>query len=249
MKPSELFKKDREIIRKMPPKEKLLHIWHYYKWYFAAALLVVIYIVSTISAYMETSGCVLNGYFLNVTGPAYTLTELSEEFHPGDGDETVYIDTLFFTASPSKEDAADVYETFQNLIARAHAGDLDFIVTGEEAVNQLIYNEFYVDLSAYLTAEQLSAYEGRLLYMDRAFLERIRQLDPSSLSAPVKYPDASDPSSMEDPVPVLIDIRDCQWISRLYPNNTGLHAFGLVTNGQHHEKALAFLDFLLKGTT
>ena len=143
-----------------------------------------------------------------------------------------------------------MYETFQMLIAKAHAGDLDFLVTGSDAVNQLIYNEFFLDLSAFLSAEQLSAYQDKVLYMDRAFLESIRQLDASTtLDTPIAYPDPTDPTSMEDPVPVLIDIRDAHWISTLYPGDTGLYAFGLVTNGQHTQTAVAFLDFLLNGDT
>lgn len=244
----ELFNRDRVLMQDMSPKDKLMHLWHYYKWYFAVFLLLLIYIGSTISAYIATSSCTLNGLFLNVTGSVYSLTDMSEAFLPDDSEESVNIDTLYFTSDSKTEDATSVYETFQSLIAKAHAGDLDFLVTGSDTVNQLIYNEFYLDLSGFLTPEQLDAYEGQLLYMDRAFLEDIRQLDASTdLAVSIKYPDPADPASMKDPVPVLIDIKQSPWIAELYPGDPGLYAFGLVTNGQHHDTALQFLDFLLKG--
>ena len=247
MTPNELFQKDRKTMRNMTPKEKIGHIWHYYKWYFVALLLVILYIGSTICAYTTDSKLLLNGIFLNVTDVG-ALHDIPGEFRPEDGEDTVYIDTLYFVSSPDAADASEVYETFQTLIAKAHAGDLDFIVADDETVNQLIYNEFFLDLTAFLTPEQLASCGGKLLYMDRAFLERISQLDASTdLSVPIMYPDPTDPESMEDPVPVLIDIRDSDLICALYPLDTGLHAFGLVTNGQHHDTALEFLDFLMNG--
>ena len=211
-------------------------------------MLAVIYIASTIASYTSTSNCILNGIFLNVTGSAYVLEDMGNAFLSNTDDKTVLIDTLYYSSQSSAEDATSMYETFQVLIAKAHAGDLDFLVTGSDAVNQLIYNEFFLDLSSYLSAEQLSAYQDKLLYMDRAFLENIRQLDVSTpLDTPIAYPDPTDPTSMEDPIPVLIDIRDAQWISTLYPGDKGLYAFGLVNNGQHTQTALSFLKYLLNG--
>lgn len=150
------------------------------------------------------------------------------------GKSTVLIDTLYYSTQPNAEDATSVYETFQTLIAKAHAGDLDFLVTGSDTVNQLIYNEFFLDLSSLLPKAQLSAYQDRILYMDRAFLESIRHVDASTpLDKPIAYPDPTDPTSMEDPVAVLIDIRSTRWISTLYPEDHGLWALGFVANGQH----------------
>ena len=79
-------------------------------------------------------------------------------------------------------------------------------------------------------------------------MESIRQIDASTnLDKPITYPDPTDPASMEDPIPVLIDIRNTKWISTLYPGDSGLYAFGLVTNGQHTQAALSFLNYLLNG--
>lgn len=248
MKPSEIFTKDREVLKGLPLKEKAKHIWHYYKWYMGALLLVIIYIASTIASTISTSNSILNGIFLNVTGSAYALEDLSDAFLGDAEDKTVLIDTLYYSTNPSAEDTTSMYETFQMLMAKAHAGDLDFLVTGSDTLNLLIYNEFYQDLSVHLSPEQLSAYQDKLLYMDRAFLESIHQLDASTnLDTPIQYPDPVDPASMEDPIPVLIDIRDSQWVATLYPENDDLYAFGIVTNGQHTETALAFLEFFLNG--
>ena len=250
MNPSELFKKDRAVLKDLPLKEKFKHIWHYYKWYFGALLLVVIYISSTISSYISTSNCVLNGFFLNSGGDVSALNELSDTFlattEQTPEDATVFIDTLSFSSDPTAEDATSMYETFQMLLAKAHAGDLDFLVTGRNTINQLIYNEFFLDLSSLLDSEQLSAYQDKFLYMDRSFLEDIRNLDASSaLDTPIAYPDPTDPASMKDPVPVLIDIRTSRWFSDLYPGINDLYAFGLVSNGTNTQTAISFLEYLM----
>ena len=250
MNPSELFKKDRAILKDLPLKEKVKHIWHYYKWYFGALLLVIVYIASTIASYISTSNCVLNGIFLNSTADASTFNEMSDTFlataEQTKEDATVFVDTLSFSANPSAEDATSMYETFQTLLAKAHAGDLDFLVTGSDSINQLIYNEFFLDLSSLLDPEQLSAYQDKLLYMDRSFLEHIQNLDASSaLDTPIAYPDPTDPASMKDPVPVLVDIRTSRWFSDLYPGVNDLYAYGLVTNGTNTQTAISFLEYLM----
>ena len=244
----ELLQKERSLMKEMTFKEKAAHIWHYYKWYMLALVLLVSYISSTIISYTEADNYVLNGYFINVTGDSYTISKLSDSYLPDQREQLVYIDSMLLTSNSDIANAEDVYENYQMLIVKAHAGDVDFVVTGKAAIHQLIYNEFFQDLNEVLTPEQLAAYEGRLLYMDRAFLEMITNIDiSSSLDTTIAYPDPADPESMGDPVPVLIDIRDSQWISELYPGDTGLHAFGVIVNAQHRDTAVDFLEFLLNG--
>lgn len=245
---SELWQTERALLKEMTLKEKLGHIWHYYKWYFIALVLLISYISSTIASFVSTNNCVLNGYFINVTGDTHIVTGLSDAFLPDQREQLVYLDTMFLTSDPSKADAADVAESLQNLVAKSHAGDVDFLVVGDGTLSQMIYYEFFQDLTQVLTPEQYEAYKDRFLYMDRAFLERISKIDASTdLTVTIHYPDPTDPESMEDPIPVLIDVRDSQWMEKLYPGSKGMHAYGFVVNSQHRQNAVDFLEFLLSG--
>lgn len=245
MKFSQLIQKDRELLKGKSPKEKLKHIWLYYKWHFGALLLAIIYIASTIYSNVAATNCVLSGVFLNTTAPSHTVLSHGEEFlaagsyAPG---SEVYFDTMHYSSTPDAEDAASVYETFQLLMAKAHAGELDLLVTGSGTLNQLIYNEFFLDLNQVLASEQIQAYEGRFLYMDKAFLAQLGDLS----AVPVSYPDPTKPELMTEPVPVLIDIRGSKAVSTLYGDSADLYALGFVVGGQHPETAQNYLDYLMK---
>ena len=245
MKFHQLLQKDWELLKGEPLKEKLKHIWLYYKWHMGALLLLVIFITSTIYSNVAASNCVLSGIFLNPTAPSYTVLSHGEEFltagsyAPGSG---VLFDTMHYSSNPDAEDALSVYETFQLLIAKAHAGELDILVTGRSALNQLIYNEFFLDLNQFLTPEQIQAYKGQFLYMDKAFLAQLGDLS----AAPAAYPDPTKPELMTEPVPVLVDIRGSEVISTLYGDSTGLYALGFVVGGRHPETARNYLDYLME---
>ena len=245
MKFSQLIRKDRELLKGKSPTEKLKHIWLYYKWYLGAALLLVIYVSSTIYSNVAAANCILNGVFLNTTAPSYSVLSHGEEFlaagsyTPG---SEVYFDTMHYSTDPDAEDAASVYETFQLLLAKAHAGELDLLVTGSGTLNQLIYNEFFLDLNQILTTEQIQTYDGLFLYMDKAFLSQLG--DPGA--APASYPDPTKPELMTEPVPVLVDIRNSKAVSALYTDSTDLYALGFVVGGQHPEVARHYLDYLME---
>ena len=245
MKFSPLIQKDRELLKGKSPKEKLKHIWLYYKWHMGAVLLLVIYVASTIYSNVAASNCVLSGVFLNTTAPPYAVLSHGEEFLSACSyvpSSEVYFDTMHYSSDPDAEDAVSVYETFQLLIAKAHAGDLDILVTGRSALNQLIYNEFFLDLNQFLTPEQIQAYKGQFLYMDKAFLAQLGDLS----AAPAAYPNPTKPELMVEPVPVLVDIRGSEVISTLYGDSTGLYALGFVVGGRHPEAARNYLDYLMK---
>lgn len=244
MKFSQLIQKDRELLEGKPLKEKLKHIWFYYKWHFGALLLVIIYVVSIIHSNISATNCILSGVFLNTTTPSHAILSHGEEFLAANtyaSSSEVYFDTMHYSSDPDAEDAVSVYETFQSLIAKAHAGELDFLVTGSGALNQLIYNEFFLDLNQILTAEQSQAYKGQFLYMDKAFLAQLGDLS----AVPVSYPDPTKPELMAEPVPVLVDIRGSKAVSALYGDSTDLYALGFVVGGQHPEIARNYLDYLM----
>ena len=245
MKFSQLIQKDRELLKGKSPKEKLKHIWLYYKWHMGAVLLLVIYVASTIYSNVAASNCVLSGVFLNTTAPPYAVLSHGEEFLSACSyapSSEVYFDTMHYSSDPDSEDAVSVYETFQLLIAKAHAGDLDFLVTGSSTQNQLIYNEFFLDLNKILTAEQIQAYKGQFLYMDIAFLAQLGDISANLVS----YPDPTKPELMAEPIPVLIEIRDSKAVSALYGDSTDHYVLGFVVGGQHPEAARNYLDYLMK---
>ena len=253
MKVSELIQKERALLKDKSPKEKLRHIWLYYKWHMGAVFLAVCYIISTVGSNAESHHVVLNSTFLNTTAYSSDALDFEQDFMArcqlDSHEQLVIFDTsLHYDPDPDPEDGTTAYETLQLLITRAHTGDMDVLVTDSAPVNLLIYGEFFIDLSQALTKEQLDAYRPYFLYMDNAFLQQITSADLSTLDPDmvITYPDPTRPELMQEPIPVLIDISGSDKIKNLYPNVADRLTLGFVTNSQHPEMAQLFLDYLMK---
>lgn len=253
MKFPELLRLDKEMLKKMTTKERLKHIWEYYKWHLGAICLVIIYIVSIIGSNIDNNSIILNAAFLNTTAYSSDSLLFERDFMNNcqldPREQTVVFNTsLRYTSSPSAEDATSFYETLQLILARAHTGDLDAIVTTDDPINILIYNEFFMDLSQALSQEQMQAYEPYFLYIDKAFLRYITSIDMSTVDPDmvIAYPDPTKPELMEEPVPILIDISHSTEIARLYPEYKGQLAFGFIITSPHLEASNMLLDYLMK---
>lgn len=253
MKISELLQKDKEALCGKPLKEKLIHIWEYYKWYLLAVFLGICFIFSLISSNIENNNIVLNGAFLNTTAYASEAIAFEQDFMSScqldpEKQLVVFDTSLYYRSDPDPADGTAYYETLETLIVRAHSSDIDVLVTDSDPVNILIYNEFFMDLSQVLTAEQFEAYQPYFLYIDNAFLQRILSADLSSLNPDIvlRYPDATKPELMEEPIPVLIDISTSDKIQKLYSGTNNHLVFGFISNCRHPETAGQFLDYLMK---
>ena len=253
MKASELIQKDRDLLKGKPLKAKLKHIWLYYKWYLVSFLLVICYIISLVDTNIESNHIVLTGTFLNTTAYSSDALTFEKDFMSrsqlNPNEQLVVFDTtLHYDSEPDPEDSISSYENLQLMVARAHSGDMDLLVTDSEPVNLLMYNEFFMDLSQALTAEQFDTYKPYFLYMDNAFLQEILSTDLSTVDPNMilAYPDPTKPELMEEPIPVLIDISSSNEIATLYPEVNDRLTLGFVTTCQHLEVAQLFLDYLMK---
>lgn len=253
MKASELLQKEREILRGKPLKEKLKHIWEYYKWFMLAAFLGICFICSLIDSNIENSNITLSGIFLNTTAYSSEVIEFEQDFMSScqldpEKQLVVFDTSLYYDSNPDPADSTTSYETLQTLITRAHSSDVDVLVTNSDPVNLLMYNEFFMDLSQALTAEQFDTYKPYFLYVDNVFLQKIVSADLSTLDPDMvlTYPDPTKPEQMEEPIPVLIDISTSDEIQKLYSGINDQLVFGFISNCQHTETARKFLDYLMK---
>lgn len=253
MKLREQLREELAILKALKGEERLQHLFRYYKWRILAILLCLVVLVSSVVNAVTKKDIVLSGILLNYAAeePEGGLSKLTDDFFEQqaiDGKEnTIEFITSLSYLQDNAEFATDSYMAVENLTARISGKLLDFVVCDRYSMENLAYSEFFADLSTVLTEEQLDAYGSRLLYMDMAFLDKIKDIvENENYDEEIKVPDSTKPETMERPVPVFINISGSSYANALYPNAKKDIVLAIAINVPHPELIRDFVDFLMK---
>lgn len=246
------FRKEREAIKNGSLKQKLSYFWDYYKWYVIIPLIIIIMVGNTIYHKLTDPETILNGVLLN----CYNLeeqaptTELLETFYEKQEIDTseYKVDLNTSLSYSTDENAASTnYSSIQVLMAWTGAGTLDFISGNLDAMVDLSYRGYFTDLTEFLTEEQIAQYEPYFLYMDQAVVEKRNEaFDKGEEADSIPTPDATQPETMEKPIPVLIDMSQSEKLTTVYGDSANALTFGVAANAPNQEMTLAFINYLMK---
>ena len=79
-----------------------------------------------------------------------------------------------------------------------------------------------------------------------AVLKQIREANNNMDSgADISIPKSTSPEDLKEPVPVLIDLSQCQKLIDVYGSEPKNLAIGVIANSTHKEMALNFIDSLM----
>lgn len=246
------FREEREAIKQAPLKKRLEYFWDYYKWYVIVPALILIFLGNTIYQKVTAPDVLMNGICLNT----YNLSaeeaagKVSEDFAKEMDidlkDYAVDLNTSL-TYIPNDTSGTTNYESAQALMAWIAAGSVDFLAAEHETMEEFCYKGYFEDLRDVLTEEQFAKLEPYILYMDRDVeISRQLALDENKDISEIVLPDCKNPEAMGDPIPVMIDVSECETFSSIYATAEKGLAIGLAVNGPHLEMTLEFLDYLLK---
>lgn len=240
------FKKEREAIKTAPLKKKLSYFWDYYKWHTLFTIAVIAIICGYVYHVATAKGSILNGVLLNSFSEGDTAMSLEEDFAEENNIDLSEYDIVLNT-SLSYGDSFTYVESRQAITAQAAAGMIDFFTGDTESMQDVAYSFMLMDLRDILTEEQLELYEPYFIYIDQVVLDAIDAAS-DNIDEPISitYPDWHDPDSMEQPIPVLIDVSRCDSLRTMYDESITELAFGISTSISNTEQTLAFLDFLMK---
>lgn len=252
---NEAVKQAWQSMKDRPVKERLRFFWDYYKWHTIAAVVLVVFLVSYISAILAEPDFKLNGLLLNaysysnyeqVQEECQTLANAFTE------DYAIDQSVLEVVLDPSRvyytdgENTSYNSDTLQLILTYTAADALDFIVGDQEAMMEIAYMEVYRDLHGFLNEEQLEAYDGDILYIDYAVVvERQEALDRNLDDSDIVYPDPTDPEGMAEPIPVLIRVSDSQKLRSIY-TQSGENLFLGFTGSNKSGLDIPFLEYLLE---
>ncbi len=244
------FKEERKaVFENGTLKQKALYIWDYYKWHIIIPIAVVSFIVWYIVHIITAPDKLFEGVLLNAYGTETSaLTEdmindyyEEKKINPKDLEASLNT-SIYYTVGEYN------YETIQCLMSWRAAGVLDFLVGDVTSISDLAYKGYFIDLRDVLTSEQLEQLEPYFLYMDQdTFTLREETLNNNGDVSTIEYPDCTKPEEMNDPVPIMIDVSQCELLSEIYSENTFSDTLALAIGDEDQVDAVVeFLEYLMR---
>lgn len=219
MKLKQTFGELMEQLKPMSWKERLEHLWEYYKWVLAvaAAVIMLISIVCT-SIYNKSVDVLFGGAVVNI----YMSNE-AEEYLQEDIEEMLQIGKMeqVFVNSVSMGDMSadtDASTRAMTVIVRIAAKELDYVIMDESALSYYLATAAVSDLTQCLTEEQLAMFEGKTV------LARLEEDGPV--------------------VPVALEITDIDFLKDCYVGDRKVY-LSFPNNTNHSISPSEFLEYLL----
>lgn len=246
-------KEQHQKMKGKPLKEKWSYFWEYYKVHTLVILLVLVcgswFIYDIVSAKEEAFCAILVNAYGQEDQTAFS-TDFAEYAGIDTTTQECFLDTIA-TLDYSVMGQSD-YAYSQRIYALAQSGSLDVFISDTEPFDNYGLSELFLDLREELTEEEYTKFEPYFFYIDRAAIQArdegeeaiygedgLWEISDSSI-------DHSDPTTMEDPIPIGIYLEDCkkfeQWNCYTYMKETPI--FGFVCTSERKEMAHLFLQYL-----
>lgn len=168
------------------------------------------------------------------------------------------------TSITISEDGGDQYEVAnrQKMVAMLQIGDIHAIIADTEAFENYARLDYFYDLTAIFTAEELAPYADLFYYTDAAAFDAdtgdtLEELDAAQEKRYAQVIDHSDPASMEKPVAVGIRIpktgnklADAGYYAHLDENNDTFQGYpsetviGIPLSVENPRLTLQFLNYI-----
>lgn len=238
----------KEYLKNATWKQKFVYFWEFYKAHTMVIILIAIAVPNFIYHKATDPKIILNGIFLNINTLENEVAtkDLGLEFL-----ELQEIDTSDYTVNFNEGlyltgDSTIDYESEQAVWVQCAAGTVDFIVSPIEHLIDFAYQEYYADLTMILSEEQIKKYEPYFLYVDGAVIEEMAAAPADSPLDNIELPDPAKPETMKEPIPVFIDMTQCQKLTDTYNSGSDSLVFGILVNAPDSGLAIDFLDYLMQ---
>lgn len=222
-----------------------------YKWHVVIWIIGLIVLGNFVYKKVTSPTYLLNGILLGAEGGEEAATDLATSFAElvGYGD-TVYavnLDTEYSYIPGSEENAENNYKATEKIVSQVENESLDFVAGPMDSMSDIAHNAMFIELTTYLSQEQLKLVEPYLLYVDNAVIEELDEAyDNKEDTSKIKLPDPRKPEEMEEPIAVMIDMSSCEEIAAIYGDSDKAVAFGLITSAPNEDMLIKFIDYLMK---
>lgn len=269
-----VFEEIREVQKKafatMTPKEKLAYFWDYYKIHTVVVIAVVAFVIAFINSYLSNKPFAFYAVMLNanaLTDNTASASAWSEGFMEYAGIDPESYQVNIDTSIAISPDGGDQYEVAsrQKMAAMMHAGDIHAIVADTETFEGYARLEYFYDLTAAFTEEELAPYADLLYYTDGAAFDAetggtLDEMEASQEAVYNQVIDHGDPASMEKPVAVGIRIPqsgnrlgDSGYYDYIFESDYTFQGYpseiviGIPLSMENPKITLQFLNYLFEG--
>ena len=154
------FREGWEKLKPMTWKQRVDHIWTYYKAVVLFASVAIILPVAVIISIATKKDVAFSGMAINVDMRKVGVTYLTDDwFDRIGGDPKKEIAELYANAlDPEQGELESTYGVAMSTIARAESKTLDYLLVDQVALEFYIVQEIYMDLRCVFTEEELAAF-------------------------------------------------------------------------------------------
>lgn len=217
-----------ETLKPMTAKQRVEHIWEYYKEYMFIALMVILLLIAVITSILNSrtevlfSGALVN---VNVTnaGWEYIDGDFFEHIGGVEGKQEVRITSSFFEDMYTSAEKFDInYNVVMSVVSMVSAKSLDYMLMDQNAMEIYLTQDVMMDLSDFFTEEEINAFGDRLIYLE------LEDEDGESISRS----------------PVALDVTDMPFVQDCLDVKTNCY-FALAANTPHLDTCRDFWEYLL----
>lgn len=165
----------RADMKPMTPREKLDHLWTYYKWVLVVLTVIIVIICVVVTGYKNAhtelvfSGVIIN---TNVTldGQNFLDTEFFDYLDGEEKNQKTYLINLYYEDPETTSEIDYAYQALQKIQASLSVQELDYMIGDLVGVRTCMNFDALMDLRKVLTEEELRPYEeaNAVLYLEYA---------------------------------------------------------------------------------
>lgn len=211
----------------MSHKEKLVHIWTYYKWLIPVFLIIVMLVSIVISSVTNLNTVkMMAGISVNVNLSDEAETYLREDYREVLGltskkQKVVFTETNIENLVTAP-DYMDSYYSLMSLLAMCSNKEVDYLILDEEGVRVLMVQGAFRNLTEVYTEEELDALGDLVVYKEDKETKEL--------------------------VPIALNITDTPFIQENTAANKNVF-FSFVANSPRLEQTKALYQYLLEWKT
>lgn len=223
----EHYEKLKAELKDMTPRQKLEHLWEYYKWIggiFLGIILVICVVIASIQSLntvIRLSGVMIN---VDVSPDGYVLLQDGFAAHIGvrEDKELVEVRNMQFRDPYTTIDQTYALDVQESVVALISAGQLDYLLYDELALPFFMDPETVLDLRELYTEAELSALGSAVI--------RLQMPETGEL------------------LPLAIDISDTVFFQTYMETDKPIYlSFSIIT--QRKDACLQFWQFIKGGST
>ena len=162
------FQRLKNDMKDMTFKEKLAHLWEYYKWFAIVTVALIVATVSVVFSVIENSkelaygGVIVN---LSVTeeGKAYLKEDWFEQLGGDPKEQKLELDVVYLPNVDSAINTEAAMTNVTKLTTMITAGYVDYILADAYSVHYLCSGGSFSALDTVLPEEMIAQFEGKLV--------------------------------------------------------------------------------------